>query len=286
MNELSEAMARVESITGSNLPKSHAESYPSPKPQEVKVSQLTKLNKPKGSPPKGKGAAWSIIQRHKDKLAERWTQLHLINEEKFGGPGTEENLVPGPQSINDSTQMRGFDTTVSTVFEEDLPNDLLNVIWIKATVSYWSGLSRIRDTDGTQISWEHFANRMNLVMGLNTYNRTSSDWITESKTRVSTSIPIPKPDFSTAISLNTATTTVLERSGIAVFSDPAYGSTLCKFIRENQEFATWTDLETKLRDAANNPRGNRPYKALMPSNIDAVVDGINEAKDRKEIKLT
>jgi hypothetical protein len=291
LDKLSQALAVIDGVTPADLDKViPLDQFPAAKPIEVKRARLTLRNKGAGSKPTLNTPAYKIIQRNRDKLAERWSQLHLINNARFGGRGTPENLVPGPESLNHSAQWTGFDNAMHRLLEQAPPQTpvpgLINVIWVKATVTYRTGRSNILDTDGaTYIDWSYFAERVVLQGGLNAYDRASKTWNVETAARMTASVVVPRPDFDPSISLGTATRTVLERSGIAVFTHPVYGSDLRNFVRKNQPFASYDTLRKVLEEVVNDPRGNRPFRSITKADVQPIYAAIQAARAAKQLRL-
>ena len=291
LDKLSQALAVIDGVTPADLAKvTPVDLFPAVKPVEVKRARLTVHNKGAGSKPTPNTPAYKIIQRNRGKLSERWSQMHLINNVRFGGRGTAENLVPGPESLNHSAQWTGFDNAMHRLLEQAAPQSpqpgLSNVIWVKASVTYRTGRSNILDSDGvTYIDWSHFAERVVLQGGLNAYERGSKTWNVETATRMTASVVVPRPDFDPAISLGTATRTVLERSGIAVFVHPTYGADLRNLIRKHQPFASYPALGELLEEVANDSRGNRPFKGISKADVQPIVAAIQAARAAKLLRL-
>jgi hypothetical protein len=72
---------------------------------------------------------------------------------------------------------------------------------------------------------------------------------------------------------------------VAIFVHGTYGSALRQFIRDNQPFGSYNDIQMKLIGAVTDPRANRKYKAIQRADIPTIMAAINAAKTNKELKL-
>jgi len=83
---------------------------------------------------------WNAITQGLTTGGGHWKRMHLINQ-NFGGLGITENLVPGTASQNSQTESN-FDGPLKNNYIGRRPNDSSGpqkVIWIRVTVTYYSG---------------------------------------------------------------------------------------------------------------------------------------------------
>ncbi len=283
LNQISAALMKLSG--NPTKPANAVYSFGSAKPTNVSVEKLHDGSQNKnGSKPKtgantGTTGWRKIHQEGLSKQSDKWVQMHLINR-LFGGPGSPENLVPGPNSINKGAKQERFDKSVKRILKQGGKSSGAitdSVIWITANVSYRSGT--VKDKAGNDVDLGDYANQLQLESGLHVPQGTN--WDQKSGSKIKTTITIPKPNFTKKdkISLNNSTGTNMRESGIDVFdsSKTSYANSLISFIKRERPFGSYGDFQTRLGVFAR--KGN----SLIP--LSSVSSIRNKLEANKDIKL-
>jgi hypothetical protein len=167
MSALSNVLSRIRTGLGTGDPKLP----PAPKYKFTRADgkariaevDLLSANRSVGTPPGNafvKG--WNALTQGLTTGGGHWKRMHLINQ-RFGGLGITENLVPGTAKHNTQTRVN-FDNKLNEKIGR-LPGKRTKkgVVWIKVWVTYYSGGDFPPDRDvpvGVSVSKSDYARRI------------------------------------------------------------------------------------------------------------------------------
>ncbi|MGK7894884.1 MAG: hypothetical protein AB4372_15020, partial [Xenococcus sp. (in: cyanobacteria)] len=287
MAKLSISMVGLMGLSSENFPKKPVSSFPPVsggdlQSQQVQIRLLTSQNLIRGQKPKSSASpgAWKFLQNAGLTQSGLWVRMHIINE-KLGGPGDNENLVPGPATVNAQMERYAEGPIKSIVGKGKNNQPGQSVIWVKGGISFVDKPNTNPNPKkgiGDKLKWG-----TSLTLKAGYYFHDGKDWKPNSKPAISKTFNIPIPEISGTdkkLHLNTASRNEIlamdfGKKGLKV-GRKDFKKNLDRFyqlILKGKNFVSREDFEQKIAD-----RWSQENQTPVPESLADLADDLEELK--------